>query len=51
MGLGEARTAPECAPTLPRVSPRAAPQKKLKQQQLGGEAQTGPGEGRSRPSP
>ena len=52
MGLGEARTAIECAPPLPRVLPRAAPRKKkLKQQQLGGEAPTGPGEGHPGPPP
>jgi hypothetical protein len=52
MGLGEARTALECAPTLSRVLPRAAPQKKkFKQQQLGGEAPIGPlQKGQSRPS-
>jgi hypothetical protein len=53
MGLGEARTACECAPTLPRENrQRAAPRKKkLKQQELGGEAPTGPGEGHPGPPP
>jgi hypothetical protein len=36
---------------FPRVLSRAAPQKKLKQQHLGGEAPTGPGEGHPGPPP